>query len=72
MATATPEDLEAFRHLVNAPQDNRVVLLLAVQIPVVTLMTLAISLRLYLRTHLRKTYGWDDVLMVIAAVSCRY
>jgi DNA mismatch repair protein MutH len=69
MATSTPEELDAFRHLIDAPQDSHVVLILAVEIPIVTLMTLAIVLRLFIRTRLRKTIGWDDILMGIAAVS---
>jgi hypothetical protein len=68
MATPSPEDLDHYHSIENGSKDSRVGLILAVEIPLITLVVLAVCLRFYARTFIKRTLGKDDWVMALSAV----
>lgn len=64
----TPADIQAWPPLNSVDPDNQLSLALAVNIPVAALVITFISARFYSRTVVLYTLGWDDWVMLVAAV----
>jgi hypothetical protein len=48
------------------PLESRSRILLAVSWPLCTLSTLLLTLRILVRTHLLRSFGWDDTSILLA------
>ncbi|TLD18696.1 hypothetical protein E2P81_ATG11606 [Venturia nashicola] len=68
MATPSPEDLIHFHSVENGSKDSRIGLILAVEIPLITLVLLTVCLRFYARTFVTKALGKDDWVMALSAL----
>lgn len=68
MATPSPEDLVHFHSIEDGPKDSRIGLILAVEIPLIMTVVLAVCLRFYATTFVKRTLGKDDWVMALSAV----
>lgn len=69
MATPSPQDLEYYHSIKDGSKDSRVGLILAVEIPLITIVVLTVCLRFYARTFVKRALGRDDWVMALSAVS---
>ena len=65
----TAEEFASFPPPNYVDPTNHLPMALGIVVPMTILVTVFMTCRLYCRTVLVKTLGWDDGLMLIAAVS---